>query len=352
MEFPLVATKVKGMTQDFDLTDPVGRHEYFDAKAGKEVEKLKSFMDEHTFVGFLLGKKMSGKGTYSKMLAEMVGEDRVAHFSVGDAVRKVEREYHQEKKKEIIEQLERRYRGYMPFDEALKAFENRDTQSLIPTEFILALIEMEIDKLPKKSLLIDGFPRGMDQVSYSLYFRDLVNYREDPDFFVLISIPESVINERIKYRRVCPKCQTSRNLKLLVTSDVRYDEKKKEFYLWCDNPGCEGARLVGKEGDDQGVAMIKERLDKDQKLMEMAYDLYGVPRILLRNAVPVEFAKEKLDEYELTPEFYFELDKSGKVTVKTRPWVVRDDEGVESYSLMPAPVVLSMMKQMVKLLGL
>ena len=77
--------------------------------------------------------------------------------------------------------------------------------------------------MEKKALFIDGFPRDLDQVSYSLFFRDLIGYRADPDIFILIDVPNSVIDERIKYRVVCPKCHTPRNLKLLATKQVEYD---------------------------------------------------------------------------------------------------------------------------------
>ena len=40
--FPLVGTKVEGLNQKFDLTDPVSRQQYFEAKVGKEIEKIKS----------------------------------------------------------------------------------------------------------------------------------------------------------------------------------------------------------------------------------------------------------------------------------------------------------------------
>jgi hypothetical protein len=113
----------------------------------------------------------------------------------------------------------------------------------------------------------------------------LIGYRDDPDFFVLIDVPDSVIDERIKWRRVCPLCQTSRNLKLLPTSKIAYDEKKKEFYLICDDMNCKGAKMLPKEGDNLGIKPIRERLKKDEKLIKQAFSLCGIPKILLRNSV-------------------------------------------------------------------
>lgn len=353
MVFPLNGTKVKGVSQPFDLTDPVERVKYFEAKAGEEIKKLKMYMDKNTFVGFLLGKKQAGKGTYSKMFEEIVGAKRFQLISVGDLVREANLELvDKNKKKELLMDFEKKYRGVMPAKEALDWLVNRTVSKLGPTDLILFLVERAIKRVGRKSVFIDGFPRDADQVALSLYLRHVINYRDDPDFMVIISIPEAVINERIKYRRICPKCQTSRNLKLLVTSDVRYDPAKRDYYLWCDNPECERGRMAAKESDDLGIEPIRDRLNLDQKVMETAYGLHGVEKVMLRNAIPAEFADRQFDKYELTPEFYFELDKGGKVLVKTRPWVIKDDEGVESYSLMPAPVVLSMVKQLVGVLGL
>ncbi len=231
----------------------------------------------------------------------------------------------------------------------MDALLGRDTKTLLPTEFTLALVKREINKMGKKALFIDGFPRDLDQVSYSLFFRDLIDYRSDPDAFVLINVPNSVIDERIKYRVVCPKCQTPRNLKLLATKQVEYDENEKKFHLLCDNPKCEKVRMVSKEGDELGIAPIKARLAKDGELIQKAFSLHGIPKILLRNSVPADLANEYVDNYELTPEYSYEYDsESGKVKTIEKPWTILDDEGISSYSLMPAAVVVSMIKQMAK----
>ena len=193
----------------------------------------------------------------------------------------------------------------------------------------------------------------MDQISYSLFFRDLIGYREDPDIFILINVPDSVIDERIKGRRVCPLCQTSRNLPLLPTSKVGFDKKKQEFYLLCDNPKCKEVPLKRKEGDEFGIKPIQERLKLDDKLIEMAFLLHGVPKILLRNTVPKKGAEDFIDDYEITPQYEFEWDESLK-TIKRieKPWVVLDENGEEIFSLLAPPVLVSLIKQMVEVLNL
>jgi len=350
MKFTIFKTKITGLKRKFNLTDPKEQREYFQLKAGKEIKKLREYLKKNTFVAYLLGKKNSGKGTYSKMFAEAVLPERIEHFSIGDMVRNVDIELKDEKKKkELVAFLEKNYRGWLPFEKIIKSIEGRNTKILLPTELILALVKKEIAKRKKKSIFIDGFPRDLDQISYSLFFRDLIGYRDDPDIFILIDVPEAVIDERIKWRRVCPLCQTSRNLKLFPTSKVKYDENKKEFYLICDNTNCRGAVMLPKEGDSLGIKPIKERLKKDQKLIEQAFSLYGIPRVLLRNSIPLKSAKKYVDDYEVTPEYVFKWDeKSKKVKIGEKPWVILDGKGVKSVSLLAPPVVVSLIKQMVK----
>ncbi|MDO8561056.1 MAG: nucleoside monophosphate kinase [bacterium] len=353
--FPIFKTKIPGVSGRFMLEDPVERRKYFDAKAGPEIEKLRGYLEKNTFLGFMLGPKNSGKGTYVKLFMEAVGGDRVAHLSVGDIVRNVHKELVDEKKKkELVGFLQKRYRGFITIDKALNIILGRDTKTLLPTEIILALAEREIDRIGKKAIFIDGFPRNLDQVSYSLYFRALIGYRDDPDFFVFIDVPEAVIDERMKTRVVCPQCQSPRNIKLLRTKEVGYDSATKQFYLICDNPNCPGYgkdRMISKEGDELGIEAVRDRIEVDRKVARTLIDLKGVPQIFLRNSIPIAEAKEYVDDYEITPAYLYELEE-GKVNVIEEPWTVTDDEGNLSYSLLPVPVALALIKETVRALNL
>lgn len=352
-EFPmsLARTKTNGGDEKFNLSDAAERKKYFEKKAGAEIEKIKTYLENNSFVTYWLGKKNAGKGTYSKLMMEIFGEDKIGHISVGDVVRDVHSSIvDEEKKRELMEYLKKNYRGYISIDEAINALLSRDTKSLLPTEFILTLVKKEIDKMPKKTLFIDGFPRELDQVSYSLYFRDLINYRDDLDIFAAIDIPESVIDQRMKYRVVCPKCRTPRSLKFLPTEKVGYDEDKKDFYLMCDNPECANARMVGKEGDNLGIETIRERIELDDKLIRKVFSLHGVPKIFLRNAIPVEESSSLVDDYEITPEYVFSLDENKNIITKEIPWIIKDDNGKDSYSLLSAPVIVSLLKQLANIL--
>lgn len=360
LDFPLFKTK-SDVYKKFDLSDVKSRQEYFEYKAGPEIKKLQEYLKNNTFIAYLMGKKSSGKGTYAKMLAEVVGGEKIAHFSIGDMVRSLDEVIkNPEKRKEMEEFLKKNYRGRVLLEDVMKSWDNRSTKTLLPTELILALVKKEIAKLGRKAIFIDGFPREMDQVSYALFFRDLIDYREDPDVFILIDVPTNVIDERVKYRVICPLCNTSRNLKLLTTKNVEYDPSaahstssgQAKFHLICDNPSCEKTKMVTKEGDEQGIEPIRARLEKDEMLIKEAYGLQGIPKILLRNCIPTDKTKDFADDYEITPEFVYEFDeKTGQVKTIEKLWEVPDDEGSSSNSLMPPPVVVSLIKQLVKALG-
>lgn len=351
-EFPLSLskTKVAGLKEKYNLSLPLERKKYFEKKVGLEIEELKEYFANNTFIAYWLGKKNSGKGTYSKLMMEVFGQDKIGHISVGDIVRDAHSILtDKKKKKELVDYLEEHYRGYISIEDAINALLGRDTKTLLPTEFILALVKREIDKMPKKILFIDGFPRELDQVSYSLYFRDLIDYRGDLDIFIAIDIPEIVINERMRNRVVCPECHTPRNLKLFATEKVGYDKGKDEFYLICDNPDCNDARMGAKEGDNLGIESIRDRIELDDKLIEKVFSLHGMPKILLRNSIPVSEAKNLVDDFEITPEYSYEL-KGEKVITRGKPWTIKDDDGAEAYSLLAPPVVVSLIKQLKNIL--
>ncbi len=351
--FPVFKTKVDN-SPHFNLNDRDERRKYFDLKAGEEIVKLKKYLDEgKTFVAFLLGKKNSGKGTYSKLFMEALGSDKISHISVGDLVRDahalVETE---EGQRNLVAFLKDNYRGFHSPEKAVDLILGRDQSSLISSELILALIKYEISKNPRQAIFIDGFPRAMDQMPYTMVLKEIVGYRNDPDFLVFISLPNTIIDERIKSRVVCPICKTPRGLKLLATKEAGYDEAAGEFYLKCDNPSCNGERMVKKEGDEQGIEPIRARLEMDEKIMTQLLDLHGIPKIYLRNAVPTDMASENLDNYEITPGYDYERMPDGTVKIVESSWTVKDDTGREVYSLLPAAVVISLIKQMVDVLGL
>jgi adenylate kinase family enzyme len=351
-DFPVFKTKTEGVTKKFNLNDPDERREYFSAKAGPEIAAIRKYLESgKAFIAHLLGKKNSGKGTYSKLFMEAIGDSHVGHVAVGDIVRDVHAGLSDPaRKNELSAFLAKHYRGFHSLEEIDGLIEGRSQSTLVSSELIIALLKYEISKRPRQAIFIDGFPRGLDQVNYSIFLRELLGYHGEPDFFVFIDVPDAVIDERIKARVVCPVCKTPRSLKLAPTKEIGYDEKQKVFYLICDNPACKGARMVSKEGDELGIEPIRARLEMDEKISRQLLELKGVPKVLLRNSVPVEKAKEFVDDYEATPMYSYERDeKTKKIKIIETPWIV-DYDGVPSYSLLPAAVALSLIKQVAKIL--
>ncbi|MEK9200826.1 MAG: hypothetical protein AAB909_02495 [Patescibacteria group bacterium] len=346
LEFPVIGTKKPGFDEVFNLSDRDSRAKYFEAKAGPEIEKIKQYLKSGTFMAYMVGKKGSGKGTYSGMIADIFGRDKIAFVGVGDLIREVHSGWDEFVKTDEYAELKKNYRGYISFDEAVDRLHGRNTTSLLPTEFILALLKVRLKRYSGKAIFLDGLPRDLDQVSYSLFFRELTNLRDDPDMFVMIDIPLSVIEERIKSRVVCPKCKTSRSM-TMVTKDIDYEDGK--FYLLCDNPECNKARMLTKEGDELGIEPIRGRLEKDEEILKKVFALHGVPKIFARNHVPVAEAEANFDEYEITPEFVLSWDGK-KVNVTEKPWVIKDDNGTDCHSLLAPPVTVSLIKQLAEIL--
>jgi len=341
----------EGSTKTFDLDSVAERRAYYQEKIGKEIEYLRDYFRENTFLAYWMAPKQAGKGTYMNGLKEIFGTDMFTHISVGDLVRAADLEFREKgKESDLYQYAVKNYRGDMHVDEAFEALSGRSTAKLVPTELVMVFLRRAIEKFEKKSLFIDGFPRNLDQVSYSLYFRELVNYRNDPDVFILINAPVTVLDERMKKRRQCLKCGNSRNLITLPTKDLGYDEKDDEYYLICDLPGCDGGRMVAKEGDHLGLETIKDRILADIDVMKRARNLYGIPKIELYNSLEADKALDYVDEYELTSECVYSHDDKGKVSVSKQLWTVEEGED-KFYSLLPPGVVVQLVKQLAKVLG-
>ncbi len=352
MNFPFFNTKELSTGKTYTLTTSAGRREYFSDKLGSKIDEVKEYLEHNSFIGYMLAKKMAGKGTYAKMIEEILGSDRFVHISVGDVVRDVHNMLESDNTGEIRalkDYLASNYRGFMSSDDALYALTSRTQDKVsVPTELILTLLKREIDKVGKKALFIDGLPRSLDQLSYSLYFRDLINYRSDPDFFILIDVPMEVINTRMTGRLICPICKTSRNIVTNPTKFVQYDNSTDEYYLVCDNEKCLGygkERYVRKEGDDQGIKSIEKRLNDDGELMKMAFNLAGIPKVLIRSSYPVDTSGDYLENFEIQPKFVYSRGENGEVIISEVPWMFKDDDGVESYTVLAATYVVNMFNQ-------
>mgnify|MGYP001035463548 CR=1 FL=1 len=131
LEFPLFKTKSPAGSPRFDLIDPQQTDAYFQFKAGSEIKKIQNYLRNNTFLILLLGKKNAGKGTYSKFFAKIVGSEKIAHVSVGDLIRDLDKEVADpQSRKELESFLKKNYRGWLPLEKLIEAQLKRSTMTI------------------------------------------------------------------------------------------------------------------------------------------------------------------------------------------------------------------------------
>lgn len=315
MQFPVLVTKVAGLNKTFDLSTPETRREYFEAKAGQEIKKLRRYLAKNSVLINMIGKKNSGKGTYTKMFLEAMGIT-ASQLAVGDLVR--------------AHQVE------------------RSMGKLLSTEKIVELLSLEAQKGLLPTVFVDGLPRNLEQIEHAVHLRKQLQLGKGKDIFVLIDIPEAVMDIRMKTRVICPNCKTPRSPKLLLTKYVNHDPKSGEIYLECDNELCKRARMVPKEGDQLGIDPIRSRLKSDGEVIESVAQKKDLRVILLSASVPVEMA-HLVDSYEIHQQYSHLWDaKAGKVVTTSENWVFKDDLKRDSFTLFPPAVTVYLIKEIVK----
>ena len=75
---------VDGLGKTYDLDSIVERRLYYQEKVGPEIEFLRDYFRNNTFLAYWLAPKQAGKGTYMNGLKEIFGMDMFTHISVGD----------------------------------------------------------------------------------------------------------------------------------------------------------------------------------------------------------------------------------------------------------------------------
>lgn len=136
-----------------------------------------------------LGPPGAGKGTQSKLLAERYG---LFHLAPGDIFR-------QEVKNGT--ELGKLVEGIMARGE------------LVPDDVTVKIVEKRLDsEEAKKGLVLDGFPRNMNQ---ALHLEEALKQRgQSLDLVIELSCDEEELIQRSMTRRVCSRCGRPYNLKL------------------------------------------------------------------------------------------------------------------------------------------
>ncbi len=129
----------------------------------------------------LMGPPGAGKGTQAKRLAEKFD---MVHLSSGDILR-AERTSGSE--------LGRRLKSYM------------DAGELVPDGIVVEIMAGAISEVAAdKGLLLDGFPRTVDQAR--ALDQQLAESGRPLDAVLVIETPDDLLVERITGRRSCPSC--------------------------------------------------------------------------------------------------------------------------------------------------
>lgn len=324
-------------------------NDFFSKRLSKKLQKFHEHLNRNNVVLFMLAKKLAGKGTYAKILHDLSG-GKIKHISVGDLVREAEKKTEDDKaRKELMLDIRKYYKGQEKLEDVINIFakEAKDTSTLLPTEVVMALIEKAVKDNQGKSVIIDGFPRSKEQVALALKMQKDFEAQNIPSVFVEINCPEDILIKRSIDRRVCPMCQTSRNIKLLLTKEIEFDEKTGEFHLICERPACDRARFVKKQGDQDGIEKIKERQKKVQDMIDEIKNQSPHLHLSVHNAILLDEAY-KHDPADFTEEAELFWDKDKKEVIRSfKPMVSTDEHGRKVYSRWPEPVVVDMVDKLV-----
>jgi len=189
---------------------------------------LKIKQEVHVMRLILIGPPGSGKGTQAKKIA---GRYNIPHISTGDILRD-----HIKRGTEL----------------GMKAKKLIDDGKLVPDDVIMGLVKDRLGQDDcKEGYLFDGFPRTIPQAESLSGIGDI-------DRVILISVPDELIVERMKGRRMC-KCGATYHV---INNPPKEDNK-------CDR--CGEALFVR---DDDKEETVRKRLDGYHDETEPLIDFY------------------------------------------------------------------------------
>lgn len=168
----------------------------------------------------LLGPPGSGKGTQAKRLQQKLG---LTHLSTGDMLRR-----HIKDGTEIGKQVEATMKS----------------GQLVPDDLIVNMIIDQIEKIKGGDVMLDGFPRNLNQANSLSEIFD--KHGLSLDRALLLNVGDEELLKRLSGRYYCPKCDAGYNYPVhLPKSDGI-----------CDN---DGEKLLRRPDDEEAV--VRERLE-------------------------------------------------------------------------------------------
>jgi len=193
----------------------------------------------------IFGPPGSGKGTYASRLQDKLGVDVVA---MGDIFREIMKES-------------------TPLGKKVKSFVEKGL--LVPDEVVIEVLKQRLAKASTKTgFIFDGFPRTIEQAKS---LDDIAKI----DVVIQLTVPDSIIIERLSTRRICKNCGEVYN--------IRYLKPKIEGV--CDK--C-GGKLYQRSDDTADV--IRDRIHVYERQTQPILKHYIQKRIPV-----IEFKCHQLD---------------------------------------------------------
>jgi adenylate kinase len=182
----------------------------------------------------LFGSPGAGKGTQASMLSERRG---FIQLSTGDLLRTA-------------------IKGKT--DLGVKAQSFMDKGHLVPDELVVAMVEEKIKSLGTAKIILDGFPRTLNQAQQLDEVLKRNSLRVDKVIF--LDVPRSELMERLTGRRVCKNCN--------AVFHMQSKPPQKEGI--CD--ACGGELYVR---NDDKAEVISQRLETYDKSTAPLREYYG-----------------------------------------------------------------------------
>lgn len=193
----------------------------------------------------IFGPPGSGKGTYASRLRAKLGVDVIA---MGDIFREIMKEDR-------------------PLGKKVKQYVKKGL--LVPDDVVIEVLKQRLAKSSsKKGFILDGFPRTLEQAN-------ALDKIVAIDVVIKLTVPDSIIIERLSTRRICKNCGEVYN--------VRYLKPKVEGL--CDR--C-GGQLYQRPDDTAKV--IKDRIQVYERQTQPILQHYKEKKVQF-----VEFKCEILD---------------------------------------------------------
>lgn len=193
----------------------------------------------------IFGPPGSGKGTYAPRLQQKLGLDVIA---MGDIFREI-------MKKDT------------PLGKKVKSFVEKG--QLVPDDVVIEVLRQRLkESSNKKGFILDGFPRTIEQAKE---LSGLVKL----DGVILLTVPDSIIIERLSSRRICRNCGEVYNIRFL----------KPKTKGICDK--CRGQLY---QRSDDTAQVIKDRIAVYERQTAPILKYYQERKIPF-----IEFECDKLD---------------------------------------------------------